>query len=155
MKNLNQLTPDSLKQFSKKTLNSLITSEQMKENINAFCQNEGMGGVGADEFADMTINFVLFLDNVGVIPIETALRFQIRQIAIKHNHALAGVLPGPIMKLKLNAVFGPTPLSSNIGKKELDLVLNQLTPDEFYPIDGSFLNDGNKKMSEIVKQIIS
>lgn len=158
MKNLNHLTPDGLKLFSTRTLNDLILAdllEHMKEKINACCQNAGIGGVDADEFADMTINFVSFLDNVGIIPIQTALRFQIHQIAVKHNHALVGSLPGPVMRMKLDKVFGSAPLGSNLGKKELDLVLNQVTPDDFYPVDGSFLSDGNKKLNEIVKQIIS
>jgi hypothetical protein len=158
MKDLNHLTPDGLKLFSTRTLNDLIPpnlSEHIRENLNALCQAEGIGGVDADEFADMTINFVTFLDNVGVIPIQTALRFQIHQIAVNHNHALIGTLPGPVMRMKLDEVFGPAPLSSNLGKKMLDVTLNRLTPDDFYPIDGSFLSDGNKKLNEIVKQIIS
>jgi hypothetical protein len=155
MKNLNHLTDDRLKEFSKQTLGSLITSNLIKGNLSVCCQNKGIGLVPDSVFADMDKNFFFFLETIGLIPIETSLRFQIYAIAVKQKPDLINNSVAQVMRMTLDEVFGNTPLNSNIGKKELDLTLNQITPDEFYPADGSFLNDGSIKLTNLVKKIIS
>jgi hypothetical protein len=154
VKNLNHLTPTSLKKFSQSPIGNL--TEQMQENINACCQKAGIGGADSDDFADKEKTFLLFLDSVGIIQIETALVFHLLPITFKHNHNLVNIIdPFEVMKMSLDKIFGDIPLSSNMGKKELDLVLNQVTPDDFYPTDGSFLVDGDKTLVDVIKQIIS
>ena len=155
VKNLNHLTADSLKQFSKQTLGSLITSDIMKGNLGLCCQNKGIGLVPDSAFADMTKNFFWFLETVGLIPIVTSLRLQIYSIAVKHKPDLINNTVAQVMQMSLDEVFGASPLSSNIGKKELDFRLNETTPDDFYPTDGSLLNNGSKKLTNLVKEIIS
>ncbi len=155
MKNLNHLTATSFKQFSKQTLGSLLSSDTMKGQLGLCCQNKGIGLVPNSALTDMTKNFLSFLDVVGFIVIETALRFQIYAIAVKHKPELINNSVAQVMNMSIDTVFGNAPLSSNIGKKDLDLDLNQTTPDDFYPTDGSFLNDSSRKLSALVKQIIS
>jgi hypothetical protein len=155
MKNLNHLTPNDLKQFSKSTLKSLASTVAIQQNLAVCCQNAGIGLVPANAFADLNKTFFWFLETVGVIALETSLRLQIYTIVVKYRPELINSTVAQVMNLSIDAVFGVAPLNSNIGKKELDFKLNDSTPDVFYPVDGSFLNNGNKTLAALVKNIIS
>jgi hypothetical protein len=150
---LNHLTASDLKQFSKQTLGSLITSDLMKGQLGLCCQNKGIGIVPNGVFGDMTKNFFFFLETVSNISLKASLRSQILSVAVKHKPELITKPSSTVMKMSLDDVFGNQPLNSNIGKKELDLLLNQITPDEFYPTDGSLFSNGSKSLNTLVNKI--
>jgi hypothetical protein len=154
MKKLNHETEDGLKPFSKQTL-ALASNDQIKGQLAVFCQNSGVGLVPDEVFDDVTKDFVFFLETVGVIPIETSLNFRIFDIAVKHKPELINESIADVMKMSIDEVFGPDLLNANQGKKELDLILNQRIPDDFYPPDGSFLSDGSVKLADLIQKIIS
>lgn len=155
VKDLNHLTPSGLRQFSNQNLSGLITSDLMKGQLGLCCKNNNItpGPFPNSAFTDMTKNFMFFLDTVSLISLTLSLRSQIFSIAVKHKPELITMPPSEVRKMSLNDVFGLDPLNSNIGKKELDLLLNQITPDDFYPTDGSLLSDGSKSLNTLVKKI--
>ncbi len=153
VKNLNSLTPDSLKQFSKKTIASLLILDAHKGQLGLCCQNKGIGLVPDGAFADMTKNFFFFLETVSNIPLARSLQSQFFSIVVKHKSELITTPPSKVMNMSLDAVFGNSPLNSNVGKKDLDLTLNLITPDDFYPTDGSLFSDGSKSLNTLIKKI--
>ncbi len=146
-RNLNHETEAGLKAFSQQTLGKLLVSDLMEGNVAQFCQNEGIGMVPTDAFSDGTKTFRWFVDRIRS-PIEAALLMLAYAVAVKRQPKWLDGPPSKLAPERLDSVF------SEVALRDLDAVLRQAVPGDFYPADGSLLDDGKQSVGQLIESIV-
>ncbi len=148
MADLNHNTDPDLKVFSKQTLGELAVSDLIQGNLAQFCQNEQIGMVPTDAFADGTKTFRWLVDRIR-LPIETGLLKLMYGVAVKSQSKLLDALATAILPQRLDAVF------PGEARTDLDAALRLAVPATFYPPGGSLLQNGRQSVADLIARIMA
>ncbi len=153
MAQLNHLTRDNCKEFSKQTLGELLTSEDMKGNLNQYCQEQNIGLVPDDAYTDMTKTFFWFLNRISISVQETTLQL-FYDVAVKYKPDLLQLSPEVVATMTIGEVYGQEPLDSSNAKQELNRLLKDNIPSEFYSTKGAPLVLASRTVQQAINQIL-
>lgn len=155
MKNINHLTEDDIKLFSEQTLQDLLNNQTNRNiRLQQFCQTELGFNVNTPTINNQAQSFFNFLDEIS-FSIEENLKRLWEVTAVHFNPTLSSKTRSQIMRMKFDEAFGGNPFPSNNAKLELHSKMILFVPKEFYSIDGTQLSNGQKKLSDIIKSILS
>jgi len=152
MKELNHLTDNDLKKFSRQKPSDLLPTETLKGNLAMFCQNEHIGLVFDAAFNEKT--FLAFLRFIS-FSVEEAILGLFYRVAVNFKPNLLDLSPSQVAQMTMKEVYGSGPIESNIMLRELHDLLRTNVPSTFYPADGAPINDDSRKVRDAIGRILS